>query len=187
MKSFLAATLFLASLGFAAPPDAPSTKGPMSPANPNYVRPPNKLPDEAIEALNSGVKFVLFSLEPPITTEVEKEQLKPEQKHHGFKILGSTELVTAVTRDSAITSITEGVKKHTTAGSGCFLPRHSLRVTAANGKIYDFLICFQCTKIEVHAGDTSIGGADIVGSQKPLDDILTAAKIPLAKPMEGAK
>lgn len=186
MKSFIAATLLFASIGFAAPPSAPSPKGPLSPANPNYVRPPNKLPDDAVEALKSGVKFILFSLEPLPPSE-EIETLKPEQKHHGFKILGSTEIVNAVTRDSAIASITEGVKKHTSEGSGCFLPRHSLRVTAANGKIYDFVTCFQCTKIEVYLGDKEIGGAGIVGSQKPLDDILTAAKIPLAKPMEGEK
>jgi hypothetical protein len=192
MKSFIAATLFLVSLGYSAPPATPSITPPSSPSKSIVVpppwklpQPPNKLPDEAVEALKSGVKFILFSLEPPITIEDDKEVLKPEQKHHGFKILGSTELVNAVTKDSAIASITEGVKKHTSEGSGCFLPRHSLRVTAANGKIYDFLTCFQCTKIEVYVGDKRIGGAGIVGSQKPLDDILTAAKIPLAKPMEG--
>ena len=180
MKSFIVATLLLALIGFAAPPTVPS------PANPNFIRPPNKLPDDAVEALKSGVKFVIFSLEPLLPSG-EEERLKPEQKHHGFKILGSTELVNAVNKDSAIASIIEGVKKHTTEGSGCFLPRHSLRVTDSSGKIYDFVTCFQCTKIEVFVGEKTIGGAGIVGSQKPLDDILTAAKIPLAKPMKDEK
>lgn len=115
------------------------------------------------------------------------ETLKPEQKHHGFKILGSTELVNADTKNSAINSITDAVKNFNGTGAGCFFPRHSLRVVTSKRIIYDFVTCFHCVQIAVYSGEKQIGGAGIVGSQKPLDDILTAAKIPLAKPMEGEK
>ena len=84
------------------------------------MRPPNKLPDEAVEALKSGVKFILFSLDPPITFEAEREKLKPEQNHHGFKILGSTELVNAETKSNAITSLTDAVRDFNGNGAGCF-------------------------------------------------------------------
>jgi hypothetical protein len=186
MRSFIAATLLFASIGFAAPPAAPSSKGHLSPANPNYVRPPNKLPDDAVEALKSGVKFILFSLEPFPPSE-EMETLKPEQKHYGFKILGSAELLNVDTKNSAIASITEAVKNFNGGSALCFSPRHSLRAISSKGKIYDFVTCFECRQIYVCSERKVIGRAGITGTQKPLDDILTAAKIPLAKPMEGEK
>lgn len=179
MRFFIAATLFFASLGFAAPPDAPSPKAPPSKTNP--VRPPNKLPDEAAEALQSGVKFILFSLDPPMTRKEANEELKPEQKHHGFKILGSTELVTPETKGSAISTLTDAVKNSGGGSAMCFSPRHSLRAITSKGVIYDFVTCFHCDKIWIFSGEKRIGEATITGSQKPLDDILTAAKIPLAK------
>src|SRR5678815_3226080 len=71
---------------------------------------PNQLPVEAATALKTGTKFVLFSLEPPISvalpqitpdmTDQQKRKeeerylketkLDPEKSHHGYKILGST-------------------------------------------------------------------------------------------------
>jgi len=127
MKSLIAATLLVASIGFAAPPDSPSPKAPSSPSKPNPVMPLNKLPDEAADGLKSGVKFILFSLEPPMTRAEANENLKPEQKHHGFKILGSTELVNAETKNSAITTLMDAVKNSNGGSAMCFSPRHSLR------------------------------------------------------------
>jgi len=187
MKSFIAATLLLASFGVAAPPDSPSPKAPSPPSKPNPVRPPNKLPDEAIEALKSAAKFILFSLEP-FTPREEISRLKPEQKHHGFKILGSTELVNAETKNSAISTLTDAVKNSDGGGSAmCFSPRHSLRAVTSNGTIYDFVICFECSRLRIYSGEKRTALADVKGTQKPLDDILTAAKIPLAKAPEASK
>lgn len=185
MKIFAVIACILVSSVLASPPENPSPAQIIqSPGSQGYVRPPNKLPDETVEALKSGVKFILFSLDPPITGEAEKENRKPEENHHGFKILGSTELVNAETKTSAIVSLTDAVSNFGGTGAGCFIPRHSLRVITSKGEIYDFVTCFECSQIEVYLGEKRIGGAGISGSQERLDEILTAAKIPLAKPPE---
>lgn len=186
MKSFIAATLMLASLGFAAPPVSTPPRIYLPPP-PDPARAANKLPSEAAEALKSGVKFTLFSLNPGWMTKDQMKAMKPEQIHHDFIILGSTELVNAETRNSAITSLTDAVKNSDGSSALCFSPRHSLRVITSNGTIYDFVTCFECSQIVVYCGENRIGGAKIKGTQKPLDEILTAAKIPLAKPLEGKK
>lgn len=122
-----------------------------------------------------------------MTRKEANEELKPEQKHHGFKTLGSIELVNAEAKNSAISTLTEAVKNSDGGSAMCFSPRHSLRAITSKGKIYDLVTCFECSQIVVYSGENRIGGAKITGTQKPLDEILTAAKIPLAKPMEGEK
>ena len=82
----------------------------------------NKLPVEAVTALENGTKFILFSLEPPMSIDppqftpemTDDQKLKeverfrketnvdPDKGHHGYKILGSTELSDAPSRVSAI-------------------------------------------------------------------------------------
>jgi hypothetical protein len=163
----------------------------------------NALPGEALAALKTGTKFVLFSLEPPVTAikdpeitpemtrdQVQKEferfhremKLNPEEGHHGYKILGSTELADAGMRASAIAAITDAVRDFDGIVAKCFEPRHSLRVRAANGATYDFVVCFECHQVYVFRGKKRIGTAGMTGSQKRLDDLLVAAKIPLAQP-----
>ena len=110
------------------------------------------------------------------------EDLKPEQKHHGFKILGSTELVNVETKNSAISTLTDAVRNSDGGSAMCFSPRHSLRAITSRGKIYHFVTCFHCNQIWIFSGETRIGEVKINGTQKPLDDILSAAQIPLAKP-----
>ena len=163
----------------------------------------NELPAEAVAALKSGTKYVLFSLEPPSASgkepqlnpkmtaeEVAKElerfaaevRLKPEEGHHGYKILGSSELIEAASRASAVSAITDAVRDFHGGVALCFEPRHSLRVVSAEGTTYDFVACFECSQVAVYRGKERIGLAGMTGLQKPLDDLLTAAKVPLAKP-----
>ncbi len=163
----------------------------------------NDLPAEAVAALNNGTKFVLFSLEPPITTITEPQlrpnmtdeqkqkelerfakelKLKPDEGHHGYKILGSTELADARSRASAVAAITEAVRGFDGAVADCFEPRHSLRVVTANGTTYDFVACFECRQVYVYRDRTRIGTAGMTGSQNRLDDLLIVGKVPLAKP-----
>ena len=164
---------------------------------------PNDLPAEVVAALKTGTKFVLFSLEPPVTSveephlkpgmskdqEVKELQraikelkLNPSEGHHGYTILGSTELADAAAQASAIAAITDAVRGFDGTLAACFEPRHSLRVIAANGTRYDLVACFECRQVYVYRGDTRIGTAGMTGSQKRLDDLLVTAKIPLAKP-----
>ena len=142
---------------------------------------PNNLPDEAVAALKTGTKFLLFSLEPEIDRDILAPKPKPEESHHGFKILGSTELVDATSRSSAVAAITDAVRDFNGVLAKCFEPRHSVRVIADNGTTYDFVACFQCHQIYVYRGKERIDTAGMTGSQKRLDDLLVKAKVPLAK------
>lgn len=140
-----------------------------------------QLPNEAVAALKTGKKFILFSLEPPSDRKLGAPEPKPEQSHHGFRILGSTELADTEARVSAIAAITDAVRHFDGALAACFEPRHSLRVIAANGTTHDFVACFECHQVYVYRGDNRIGTAGMTGSQKQLDDLLIRAKVPVAK------
>lgn len=143
---------------------------------------PNALPAEAVSAIKTGTKFVLFSLEPPSAPDFKVPDPKTEENHHGFKILGSIELADAPSRASAVAAIVDAVRAFNGGVAACFEPRHSLRVISASGITYDFVACFECASIRVYRGNESIGDAGITGSQKRLDDLLLREKIPLAKP-----
>ena len=65
----------------------------------------------------------------------------------------------------------------------CFAPRHALRV-AANGRTYDFLLCYACRKLSIIQDQTEIVRVGVGGTPDALNALLGAAKIPLAKPHE---
>ncbi len=143
---------------------------------------PNTLPVEAVTALKTGTKFILFSLDPPSFRDPKPPELKPAESHHGFKILGSTELLDAPSRASAIAAITDAVRNYNGVAAGCFNPRHSLRVITAAGVTYDFVACFECAGLQVYRGEEGLASTGLTGSQKRLDDFLTKANVPLSKP-----
>lgn len=143
---------------------------------------PNSLPAEAVTAMKTGARFILFSLDPPSFGVPKTPELKPVESHHGFKILGSTELVDVTSRASAVAAITNAVRNYNGVAAGCFNPRHSLRVITATGVTYDFVACFECAGLQVYRGEEGLASAGLTGSQKGLDDLLTKANITLSKP-----
>ena len=150
-------------------------------------RPPNALPAEVSAAFSNGTKFILFSLEPPPIPDFDAPPPKPIEGHHGFKILGSTELADAPSRASAFAAIGDAVRGFNGLVAGCFEPRHSLRVITRDGKVFDLVTCFACHAVRIYRDDKLIAIVGITGSQKRLDDILTAAKVPLAPKPQTTK
>jgi hypothetical protein len=67
----------------------------------------------------------------------------------------------------------------------CFFPRHALRVIA-NGKTWDFMICCQCQQIRLYEQGGVRAVIGIPNKPETLSNLLSAAKIPLAK-VEPAK
>ena len=51
---------------------------------------------------------------------------------------------------NAVAAVLKGVAESDGAIAKCFEPRHGLHVVY-KGKTYDFLICYQCTQIQVFA------------------------------------
>lgn len=144
----------------------------------------NALPAEAEEALRNGSKFILFSIEPGLP-EAAKPGDKPIEYHHGHKVLGNMELAVGASQAAAVQSVQEAIKNHNGVKARCFIPRHSLRVVAQSGRIYDFVICFECSGLEVYRGQKRIASLGITGSQQALDRLLKSAKVPLAKPPQS--
>ncbi|MEO6846839.1 MAG: hypothetical protein ABI254_06245 [Chthoniobacterales bacterium] len=133
----------------------------------------NQLPDSVVKALAAPDKAVLYSLEPLIKAGTGNEMLR------GFKVLGETELskenalIAAKEFQSAVTSGDE--LEH------CFEPRHALQVTSG-GQTYDLVLCYACKQLKVYQGKKMIVSVGAVGSPKILNNLLTAAKVPLAEP-----
>jgi len=116
-------------------------------------------------------------LDPAIDAGVSKD---PHARLVHWRILGQTELLANQQRQTAITTLAEAIENFDGRVARCFEPRHALRVRAARGT-YDFVICFACNSVGVWQGEKRVVTAGITGTQEPLDRILTAAKVPLAK------
>lgn len=144
----------------------------------------NELPASAARALAGASQVILSSLEPWANSDI-----KTGSRSH--KILGQVEL-SGPGAAKAIAAFQSAVGsqvhcsgffwKECSAGGAelCFNPRHQLSVMA-NGQKFDFLLCYQCHRMEILQNGRLIGALIVTGSPKVLNGLLTAAKIPLAK------
>lgn len=131
-----------------------------------------KLPAEVASALEKAEALEVYSLDG---------EKNVKDGWHGAKVLGKT----AVKGDEAKKAgalVVKGVADGET-GARCFIPRHGVRVTHEK-KTYDLVICFECHWVYVYTD----GATDpqqfptSAAAEKALNGILTAAKVPLAKP-----
>ena len=123
----VAVAAFAAALAFAAGP-APDE---------------GKLPDAARTALEKADQIDVLSLDPQ-GGETGKDAF------HEYKVLNKATVKDA----TALKEIAAAVEKGVADGgpiAKCFEPRHGLHVVCKD-KTYDFLICYQCSQIEVFAG-----------------------------------
>ena len=140
----------------------------------------NRLPTEAVESLGKGAEFVLYSLDPGPITFLPTPRLKAGESLDGFKILGRLALTDPKSRAIAVSAFTEAIQAadiHFIAM--CFRPRHALRVTA-NGKVFDFIICYECGRLKLFQDGVLVGAIGIPSAPEPLNKLLSAAGIPLA-------
>ncbi|TWU43689.1 hypothetical protein Poly51_62110 [Rubripirellula tenax] len=134
------------------------------------------LPEEAANALRDGSGFKLYSIDPMI------RDAGPEPDgFHDYAVLGST-VVTRTEQDRLFESLSEGVEASVGAIAACFDPRHGIRVEH-DGKVYDFLICFECLQIYWYTDGEN--NSTILVSDSPLDvfnTVLSDASIALPDP-----
>ena len=142
-----------------------------------------RLPQDAVDALNTGTKFELYSIEPgPLS--LKPKHLKPEEDFYGFKMLGHVALTDPKKRSIAVGVVMDAIHHsdfHRMAM--CFFPRHALQVTA-NGRIFDFVICYQCGQIKLYEKGAVVAAIGIPESPQgsaALNKLLSDAGIPLAE------
>jgi hypothetical protein len=134
---------------------------------------PYLLTGESLHALKYSTNAILFSLDP-------MDRSLPEDKSSsldGFKILGQTTLDSAQVRLAA-GAFRKAAEDWDKVSANCFDPRHALMINF-QGHMYDFLLCYQCHSMEVFKDDKSFTSIGVTGSPKILNDLLTAAHLPL--------
>ena len=118
----------------------------------------------------------LYSLDPT----ADMKEPDPKKGFHGWKILGKTTVKDAKNRKKIIDALYQGIEASDGTAAKCFNPRHGIRATV-DGKTADMVICFECLQIDFHVGEASKLETTTATPQKALDEVLTAAKVPLPK------
>lgn len=132
----------------------------------------NELPPDVVEAFRTPVAVILYSLEP------WEQPADGDEKLHGFKVLGQTEL----NRKQA--AVAFGEMRSAVAGwdgsiAMCFDPRQALRTTVG-GHTYDLLLCCSCQQLHAYRDGGRIASLGVLGSPKILNGLLSAAGVRLS-------
>ena len=135
----------------------------------------NKIPDHLQTILENAEQFDLLSLDPKDSKE------KPKNNFHGWRVLGKTTVRDAETRKKLLAAFKKGVAENKGEVARCFNPRHGIRVTH-DGKILDFVICFECYQVHAFAGDKQDKSFLVTDSpQATFDNVLKEANVPMAE------
>jgi hypothetical protein len=139
-----------------------------------------EVPESVETILDKADKVELYSLEPEPDEKAAKDPKATQ--FHGYLVLGKTTLGDANLK-KARESLELGIGMGRVAK--CFDPRHGIRVTKGE-KTADMVICFRCGQIYFYDDPKKEERSDWAsiakGIQPTFDEILKAAKVPLALP-----
>lgn len=107
-----------------------------------------------------------------------------EEKFHGYPVLGKITVEDANTRKALFAAVQKGMTQSDGIMMKCFWPRHAIR-TVENGRTIDYVICFQCRQLEIHAGDSRSVKPITHEPQEILNQYLRQTGVPLAPGMSG--
>lgn len=161
-----------------APPAAATGASPATAA-------PSPFPASVTAVLAAATTGTLYSLNPAMFRSQSDGPITAADAFHNFQILGKVDLdakqlpavVGAFQAAAVAGEKMEGVAL-------CFNPRHGLRV-AVNGHTYDFVLCYECSRLNIYEDDQQIAAMNAVGAPKVLNDLLSAAKVPISGPSEA--
>lgn len=138
-----------------------------------------KIPKAAWECLANPKEMVLFSVNPePKLTPRDNEVFL-----HGFKVIGSVSIENKEKQDIIEYEVKCLASTLFVVGSACFNPRHLVRVS--NGKVtFDFLICYECSYMEVYFEEEKVAFIKISGSPSIFNNLLTNTKVALQEPQK---
>ncbi|HEY8665281.1 MAG TPA: hypothetical protein VIL86_01390 [Tepidisphaeraceae bacterium] len=139
-------------------------------------------PPTELSALDSVDEYELLSLKGNVTIQEEPGPPNPalSRPHlYGHEILGRTMIADLQTRRQLNGALKAGVRENNGEAAACFNPRHAIRVTRA-GVTTEFLICFECSRVEVWRNDKEIAKFLVTASPQPVfDGVLKSAGVPL--------
>jgi hypothetical protein len=137
------------------------------------------IPAIEANALASSEQFELLSLEPEASFSQKVAEGTEVDRFHGWAVLGKTAL-NSETRLKLVAALRKGVSESDGTVASCFMPRHGIRVTH-DGKLFDFVICFQCMSVQTFIDDRAGEGFLVTHSPQPtFDEVLRGASVPLA-------
>jgi len=122
----------------------------------------------ALVVLTSARAATLYSLQP-VTSDVELPRL------NGYAILGKARLGPADTV-KATRQIADGIVENEWLVA-CFQPRQALRIVA-DGRVYDYLVCDECSRVAVYLDGGRVGAVDYAGPSTVLEGLLSRAGVP---------
>jgi hypothetical protein len=134
----------------------------------------NSVDSQVAVALEKGSEFELLSLDS------RRYKATPENNFHGWMEYGRTKISDKKVRKQLLAALRGGVNKAEEFAADCFDPRHGIRVKMG-GKIYEFVICFECGWTELYIDGKELEGFTVAESPQPeLDGILRSAGVELA-------
>lgn len=139
-------------------------------------KPRNALPSAVLEKLTEAETIEVLSLDP------EAPSAAGQARFFGLAVLGSAAVTDKAKRAALLKAVAEAAEEASFESiANCFRPRHGLRAKSG-GVTIEVGICFECNRLEIAADGKAAGSRAITKSaEKHLDDLLTAAKVPLAK------
>lgn len=142
----------------------------------NAKSPKPSLPAEVLRAMETSTSFDLLSLHPD-----ESAAHWFNTKFQGYRVLGRIAVTRPEDRRQIIQSVRRGISDFHGFDNKCAIrPRHGLHVVSGT-TTYDFLICYECEKIEVVSGERSVFSGRITSDSSILSGFLQAAKIRIAE------
>lgn len=131
------------------------------------LRRPASIPAAIGELTENPEQVTLYALDPE---SVYRKGLLPgsdralpaEQVFHDYPILSSAELPGAGERHQLVALLWEGISEPGLPVD-CFNPRHGIRVQAGD-RTLDWVLCFQCSALQVHDQDGELVAARRLGA-----------------------
>jgi hypothetical protein len=134
-----------------------------------------RLPAEVDQALASPTAVTLYSTNP----DSRAFHRWFTRWFHGHRILGQVSIVDPA-QQRQVTSVVRRTAQTYLFDTKCiFSPRHAVRLSSGP-KTYDFLICFECSQMEVYSNDRLITQLSASGSPDLFNRILHAAHVRVA-------
>lgn len=135
-------------------------------------------------ALRNAQVFEVYSLSAVSASAADKMKTRIQGHLRGYQVLGKTLVTDKARRDRLVDAFTQAVANSSGDEPACFFPRHAIR-TVYDGKVYDFVICFECIQVQVHGGLLSPFPYLVDKSVEPLfDDFLKEAKVVTSRELE---
>jgi hypothetical protein len=136
---------------------------------------------EPISRIDASEQLILYSIDGG---DYEPGQApKTDEIFHGYPVLGKVDITDTAKRKEVVAALRKGLANSDGKTSRCFSPRHAIRAVAKGGRTIDYVVCFQCDKVEAYDGDSKTVLPVTREPQRVFNKHLSEAGVPLAPGM----